>query len=442
MNHRKLLMMILVLIGGFSYAQSDIEGSLTFSHLTSLLQYAEEHSMTIKTGDQQLLLARWQKISAQAGVINPRILTNFTLTDNISLPITFLPAEAFGGTPGTFKEVTTGTQYVGNLNIAPQIDLINPVGWARLKSAMINEELTAISNLLVKKSLFESLAATYYNIISLKKQIQNTQTSLVNADTLYAIIEEKYKQGLVRQQDLNDALINKISLTDQITQLELSMAQQVNNLSILCDIPTSTQVIIGEGQQDDPVYRPALSTDNQLTYQVSMLKSYQAEADVKTNHMTQLPVVSFVFYDALQHYSSEHFFDSDAPWLNSQYIGLRLSLSFPDVQGLTQSKMARINQTISVQNASHAKIQNDHDNRQLILDYQKTFSQFLNAKEIYRLKEENYRMALNQYAEDILATDKLLMAFNDLIYSRTAYYSTASTVRYSESLIGINNLVK
>ncbi|MDA3953394.1 MAG: hypothetical protein PF485_07090, partial [Bacteroidales bacterium] len=135
------------------YQGLNAQTELSFNKLDSLLKYAENNSMSIKTGEQQSLLAKWQKISAQAGLVNFRMQTNLNLTNNLELPVTFLPAEAFGGTPGTFKEVTTGQQYIGNFNLAPQIDIINPASWAKLKSANVNAELTNVNNLIAKKSL-------------------------------------------------------------------------------------------------------------------------------------------------------------------------------------------------------------------------------------------------------------------------------------------------
>ncbi len=131
--------LLLVITGLFLLIQATYaQDKLSFNKLDSLLKYAEHNSITIKTGEQQSLLAKWQKISAQAGLVNFRMQTNFNLTNNLELPVTFLPAEAFGGTPGTFKEVTTGQQYIGNLNLAPQIDIINPAIWDKLKSANVS----------------------------------------------------------------------------------------------------------------------------------------------------------------------------------------------------------------------------------------------------------------------------------------------------------------
>lgn len=418
------------------------QDELSFNKLDSLLGYAEINSMSIKTGEQQSLLAKWQKISAQARLVNFRMQTNFNLTNNLELPVTFLPAEAFGGTPGTFKEVTMGQQYVGNLNLAPQIDIINPASWAKLKSAYVNVKLTNVNNLIVKKSLFESISATYHNIISLQEQIEITQMSLLAADTLLIIMQNKYSEGIVRQQDLNDAHINKLTLSDNLEQLNLSLEQQYYSLKILCDIPESTEVIINEQPDYNKSVIAGLNVDNQLRYESSLLKVELAKADLKTNQLLQYPTVSLVYYNAWQQNSNNMFFDNDIKWLNAQYIGLKLSMPFPDINRYTLTKSSRINKAIALQNAAHTKLENDLTNKQLILDYEKAYSQLNTAKEIYQLKKQNYGMVLNQFNMSILSSDKLIIAFNDLLVSRLNYSSALANLHYISSKIEINNTIK
>ncbi len=434
---------IIILLAWFLLIQTaGAQTELRFSNLDKLLIYAEQNSITIKSTEQQDLLAKWQKISAQAGLVNLRMSTNFNLTNNIELPVSFLPGQAFGGAPGTFKEVTMGQQYIGNLNITAQIDIVNPAAWAKLQSAGKNSELTTINNLITKKLLFESISAVYYNIVSLQEQIELTEKSLLVADTLLLNMENKYSAGIVRQQDLNDATINKLSLADKLKQLQSSLQQQFLSLKILCDTPDNITILIDETVDYNQNIAVGFEVDNQLVYKSSLLKYDIAKADLTANYLMQLPTISLAYYDAWQQNSNNMFFDNNTKWLNSQYIGLKLSLPFPDVNRFTQTKISEVNSTIALQNAEHTKLQNDNNNRQLILDYEKAFSQLTTVKQIYELKEQNYRMAMNQFNMDILSSDRLLISFNDMIASRLNYSSTLANLLYLKSKIDINNAVK
>ncbi|NPA67541.1 MAG: TolC family protein [Chlorobi bacterium] len=415
---------------------------LRFDNLDSLLAYAENNSIAVKNAGQQTLIAKWQKISAQTGLINFRVQTNFSMTDNLELPVTYLPGEAFGGAPGTFKEVTTGQQYITNLNIIPQIDLINPVSWAKLKSAKTGSELTEVNNLLARKTLFESVSAAYYNVISLKEQVNITEKTLLTADSLLTNVQNKYDQGIVRLQDLNDTKVNKLTTQDKLNQLKKSLEQQYYALKILCDIPENENLVISEKPDYKKEYTEDLQTDNQLKYKAALLEAEKANAEVKQYRRMQLPVVSLMFYDAWQQNSNNSFFDDNANWINPKYIGLKISMPFPSISAYTQTKTAEINKTISLQNAEHTKLQNELENKQLKLDYEKAYSQLKTAEQIKELKEQNYTLALNQFNADILSSDRLLTAFNDMLISRLNYSNALAAFLHAESVIDINNKIK
>ncbi len=425
-----------------NFMQTKAQDKLYFDNLDSLLVYAESHSATIKNTKQQSLITKWKKIAAQAGIPNFKFQTNFNLLNNLELPVTYLPAEAFGGQPGTFKEVTTGQQYMANLNFLLQVDLINLSSWSKLKSAKIDEEITSVSNQLAKKSLFESIAATYYNIISLQSQIETTKQTLEVSDTLLTIIKRKYNKGLVRLQDFNDSKINKLSTQDKLQQLEKTLEQQKNNLKILCDIPLNKSIEISEKEKNGVFIEKNITVDNQLMSKQAKLEAEKAKIEIRKNRFLQLPVLSFVFYDALQQNNNNGFFDSQANWNNSQYVGLKLSIPFPNISAHTQSKISKHSAEIYQENAEHIKKQNEMENQQLVLDYHKAFLQMETNKQIKDLKKENYRLALNQYKADILSTDRLLIAFNDMLISELNYNVSYANWLYALSKININNTIK
>ncbi len=431
----------ILLLSAFATQVSKAQERLLFSRLDSVLSYAEQNSSSVKNARQSALIAKWERISARAGLINFRMQTNFSMTDNLELPVTYLPGEAFGGEPGSYKEVTTGQKYITNLNVMPQIDLINPVNYAKLKSANVNYELTELNNLIAKKSLYESISAAYFNIVSLREQIEITEKSLLTADSLELNFKRKYDKGIIQNQDVNDAKINRLTVTDKLNQLNKNLEVQYYNLKILCDIPENTELEINANIRDEDSPE-TLESDNRLTYKQALLQVEKAEADTRMSRNMQLPTVSLVFYDAWQQNSNISFFDDEANWINPKYIGLKISLPFPSVSAYTQTQTNKIKQSISSENAEHIKLQNDVENKQLTLNYKSAYAQLTTAKEIKELKEENYGFALNRFNADILSPDKLLIAFNDMLISQLNYSIAQANFRQSASIININNTIK
>jgi len=431
---------ILICLPFIANAQQDLK----FYNIDSLFSFADKNSSVIKNNEQQTILAKYEKLAAQANLINFRNPVSFALTNNTQLPVNFIPSELLGGQPGTFKQITLGQQYVSNFNIAPQIDIINPGAWAQIKVANINEDLTSTHNLINKTSLYESIAACYYNITSLQEQIDITQKNVSAADTLLLIVNNKFEQGLVRQQDVNDASINKLSLQDKLKQVQISLNQQYNSLKILCDIPANTNLILEDTLNYNQAFIADMNVNSELQLRSSALQAASAKADLRANRLSNLPVLSLIYSNSYYQNSNVQFLDNNPnnKWLNSVYVGAKVTFFLPDVNRILNSRNSKISYQISLINLDHNKLQNDIANNQLQLDYQKAYSQFTTSKQVFLLKEENYKMAFNQYNQSILPFDKLLTAFNDMLLNRYNYSSSLASLLYTKSKIDINNTIK
>ena len=356
------------------------------------------------------------------------------------LPVSFIPASAFGGPAGSLKQITLGQQYVSNFNYNPQIDIINPANWARVKSASLNKELTETNNLLIKKTLFESIAAAYYNIVSLQEQEKTTKLTLASADSLLLISQNKFSLGLIREQDVNNTAVNQLNVKDKLVQVQASIEQQYNSLKILCDIPANTKVTVSSSS-DNISYNAELKATSSLQLKNAILQSEFARSELRANRWSTLPVVSAIYYQGWQQNSNSSFFDSKSAWIQSQYIGLKISVPIPpDANRLSQNYTSKINYRTALINAEHAKLQNELSNQSLNLDYEKAYSSYLTSKNIYELKERNYQKSLNQYKEGILSTDVMLNAFVDLLNSRLALISAQASLEFAKTKININNL--
>ncbi len=436
--------LILVLFSFVFSFQASAQKDLQFTCLDSVFAYAGKNSSVSKTDAQQVILARFGKLASYLNILNLRNPLTFNLTDNTALPVSFIPANLLGGPPGKFKEITLGQQYLGNFTVAPQIDIINAGAWSRIRTATLNEELTTEQNSINTKTLFESIAACYYNILSFQEQLVMIQSNLTATDTLLGIVTGKFNQGLVRQQDVNDVNVNKLSLTDKEQELELSLEQQYNSLILLCDAPAGTKLVIQEKLGYEASFPSSMTANSQLLFKASVLQTELARADMRTNRLMNSPVVSLVYANSYYQNSNDRFFDygPGEQWLNSVYFGAKVTWNLPDVNQLVAARNSKINYSIAEINLEHNKVQDEVSNAQLQLDYQKAWSAVNSAKQIYQLKDQNYSMARNQYDQQILPFDKLLLAFNEQVNNHLNYNSALANLLYVKSKIDLNNKLK
>ncbi len=435
---RQIILVLLVGCCALAKAQSNLD----FHSLSDVFTYADNHSTTFKNATQQAILAKYQTLAAKLSLLNLKSDASFTVTDNTKLPVSFLPAEIFGGPPGTFKQITLGQKYLSVFNVAPQIDLINPYAAALIKESRVNEKLTSINNQLTKKNLYESLAAAYFNVLSNQWQIEVTQKSLANADTLAQIMKHKLDEGVARSQDVNNALANKLAIEDKLQQLQVQLEQQYNSLKLLADIGPETKMTIAESITNKTNFDASLAATGNLQQQQSDWQMRYQQADLDANKKWFLPKVGLVSSFSWQQYTNNHFFDN-SQFLAANYVGAKITVPLvPAANNIAAVKYDRINLITAKNNLQHAALQDSINNLQTALDYKKAFNSYNLSVKIELLKEDSYRKNLNIYQEGILSATDLLISFNDWLTNSLNTVTQLANSEYSKSKIMISNTVK
>ncbi|MBP1650874.1 MAG: putative outer rane efflux protein precursor [Bacteroidetes bacterium] len=434
---RRILIIFLISCSLTAGAQS----TLSFRSLNEVFVYADAHSVTFKNATQQVLMNKYQTLAAKLDRWKLKGDANLTSTDNTKLGVTFIPAEIFGGPAGTYRQVTFGQQYVTSANFAPQIDILNPFSMAQVRTARASEQVTNATNLLNKKSLYESVAGAYYNILSYQWQIKVTKNSLDNADTLTAIMVNKQQEGIARQQDVNNAKANQLSIQDKLQQLEVNLEEQYSSLKLLCDMDPNTPITIEE-TADQGNFDASLTATGYLTQLQSEWQLKYQEADLRANKRWFLPTVTLFSSLGWQQNTNNHPFDGSR-WINSSYVGVKVAIPIlPDVGKVAAVRYDRINVAVAKNNFEHAARQDSVNNQQLQLEYQKAFKSARLAGEIAALKEDSYYKNLNIYKEGILSATDLFTAFNDWLNNSLNAVSQQANSDYAKSKIMINNIVK
>ncbi len=414
--------------------------TIRFSNPNEVLTFATQHSIALKSGNAQMALAKYQTYYAKINRFNPRANVGYAMTDNLQLPVNFLPAEVFGGPAGTFREARFGQQYIQNLSITPQVDLINHAAWAKLESFKTSEILSEINQKLIRKTLSESVVAVYFNIFALQEQIKILNQTLQNADSVTQIVQQKHNQGIIRSQDVNNATVNKLMIQDRIQQNENGIEQQYNLLKSLCDVPASTEILI-ENQDSNSRENMTILTNSLKSQQATLQVNY-AQNELKVNQLSYYPTLSFIGNWALQENSNNHFFDGKARWISQSYVGLRLNFAIPDANKYAQTKLVKTNLQISELNVQKQEIQQRVEQKQLELEFEKAQANEQILIKILALKNDTYQKNFNLFRQDIYPTENLLLSFNDVLNATLSQQVAKVQTAFQREKININNSIQ
>lgn len=383
-------------LGLFSHAQVSI------TSLNELYQIADSTAFNSRIQDNALLSAELTKQASYGYIFNPRIPVNASLIDNTELPVNFIPADVFGGAPGTFREVIFGQQFISTLTITPQLDIIAPGKWEEVQMANYNLEKTKAEGNLSKRDVRNAIANYYIHYILLEKQKELLYWNIILADSIYRSVKEKVKHGMARESDANEALINVVKQKTAVQNLE---AQSEKNLLQLENILGIVVEINDSWEESVDVF------DNNSQFELEKLKFQKlyAQSALKASRLDHLPDLSFVSSFAYQNNSNSRFLDNNERWINSNYIGLRLTWEFPsNIQKLTELKSRRINYELASIQYEQAIISLKNKAIENKLELNRLQMEWISMKEIKLLEQENFIHALTQYEEGIIPMEKLL----------------------------------
>ncbi len=416
------------------------DAQLVFTNVDDLLIYATKQSITLQSNDIRLSQAKKTRLAAILGVADPVVSLPASFTNNTRLPVNIFPADAFGGAPGTFREVQTGVQYNTNFSQNLDIKLINLAGWENLKLSKLNIDLTQSNNLISLKSLHENISTNFYNIVTLQEQLLSTQKNEIVADTLYQIALRKYDSGLGKQQDVNDSKISLLNTQENIRQIKFLIEQSNVSLKILCDIPESQSIIINYQSKASLDLAPNIGL-NPLSISNSMLQEKYAFQAFQQTKKVLYPTLSFVANNTYQLFNQD-FSILSGDWINSNYIGLKLNFNLPTATSISNKTKAFYDYQLAKKNVEQAHIKASLDQQQLSIDLVKAKSQNKTNQEILSLRKDTYAKNVQLYNEGLVSLDQTLHSFNEMVTSEYNLISSNTNVQSVLTKIDINNKIK
>lgn len=412
-----------------------------FDNLETLLTFANTKSISVQSNDIRVLQAKKTKLAAKLAIADPMANINGNFTNNTRLPVNLFPAEIFGGQKGEFREVQTGVQYNTASNQNLDIKLLNLEGWQNYKLSDINIQISETDSRLNVKNLHENIATVYYNIIQLNAQLESTQQNLLVVDTLLQVAENKYKQGLVKQQDVNDSRVNRLNIKENINQIQHLLKQNYLSLKILADIPDAEEVEITEKVALNlSITKPTVQL-NDLLVQSNLLKEKYALGYIEKAKKSMYPTLSFMASNSFNQYNND-FTLFGGKWITSNYVGLRLNFVLPNANTISNRTKAYFDYELARKNTQQAQIKADLTTKQLSNDFEKAVSQLQSHAEILDIQRDTYEKNKNLYSEGLTSIDRPLNSFNAMLNAQYSLISSKVSVMLAQSKIDINNKMK
>lgn len=409
---------LLILLWAVSFTATIAQSTQTFHSWNEVFQWVSANSAAVAIGEKQMDMANLTEQAAWANILNPRIPTTGSWINNNNLPVSFIPAQIFGGPEGSFREVKFGQQYIATFTAVPQVDVINVARWQDVRSAKVNTALVANETALSKKRMQEQVNVLFCNILMLQEQRQVLQRFVSIADSLEQLVKNKYDQGIVRLQDWNDARVNVLQQQGSLRNLEMTLANQLETLGVIC----GKSVLLDIQPLDMELEKKPIA-QGKLELENAALKMEYARMMHRSAQLEQLPVLSLQGSLGYQNNSNAQWMDPSSRWIYSSFVGAKLTWDLPtNAVKVTQVGTRKINHEMAKiaweEEQRNAQVRNQQLNR----EYDKVLQDYQQQARIASFDQDSYQHVYNMFKQDVVGMDKLMLA------QQKALQSTLTTI--------------
>ena len=158
------------------------------------------------------------------------------------LPYQLMPAAAFGGPAGTYKEVQFGVPQSMNANLQLAVPLINMTSLNAIKSTRIATELSEIQKTKTDEDVVLEVSNAYYNAQILLTQITFLDSNIINTGNLVKTTTLLYQQQIAKGTDVDRLKLQVEQITTQRSTVISQYQQVLNALKFLMGKPISDSI--------------------------------------------------------------------------------------------------------------------------------------------------------------------------------------------------------
>ncbi|MCF8269836.1 MAG: TolC family protein [Crocinitomicaceae bacterium] len=398
--------------------------------LADLLKMADTANLTLKNARLDVNSNINQRKAFLASQY-PKITANGDYRYNAIIPGQIVPADFFGGPPGTFAEVQFGVPI--NLSNTVQLTqfIFNPQLNYGLNALAINAQIVAVQEKMAFQEVHYQVSNTFFGLQAINQQLAYLQKNEKNMNELIRNMELMQQQGLIIPTEVDKLKINRNSITNGIIKLENTRLQLNQLLSILVGFPEGTTLTIAS---DEIISNPTIiEQTNALRPELELIQ-LQKQMNIeerKGTYMAYLPTLSF--YGAYNYNYNMKPEDDFRTGIPSAFLGLRLDWTLFD--GFEKKNKLKVNAY------NKEKIQN-----QELLATQQLNLATANAKreaelqtanlemnkEQLRLSERVYDAAKAQFKAGTISTNELLQADNGLQQAQSSLVGAYLSLRQAE----------
>ncbi|MBS1666830.1 MAG: TolC family protein [Bacteroidetes bacterium] len=414
------------------------------------LDYSRSHNVQVKNALLDLQIQEQTNKSITAGAL-PTITATGSSTDFLKTPVTLVPAQFFGGTPGTYMAVSFQPQYSASGIVQLTQTIFDGQVFVGLQARKASIDYYQKSIDLTRESIGVNIYKIYYQLVVSKTQMKQLDANIARAQKLLDDTKVLYANGFVEKLDIDRVTVQLANLQTQKQLVLTNIDNGYLALKYLLGMPVKDSLILSENFSEDDLKSGMLSDtayryEDRNDYQLLGIAKSLGEYNIKRYKYSYLPTASInAAYQKNALGNTYDFFTQSGIWFTTAYVGLNINV--PIFSGFSKNanlKKARLqliqtqNQIDNLKNAIDnevAQSQNKFRSDVLTVDFQRKNMSL--AESVYNQTKKKYESGLasntditNAQTDLITAQTSFITALYDAVIAKVDYQKAIGKLNY------------
>jgi outer membrane protein len=416
-----------------SYSQQAGEQHVFAFTARQAVDYALQNAIQVKNAllDIETQLQTNKGITASA---LPHLSGNVSLTDYLSIPTSLLPAEIFGGAPGTFIPVKFGTKYNGTAGASLQQVLFDGQVFVGLQARKTSIDYMVKANEVTKEQIKANVYKVYYQLVVGRKQIGSITANIDNYEKLLHDTKIIYQNGFAEKLDVDKVQVQLNNLNTQKEQAQNQIDAGNAGLKFLMHMPQKDTLILTDTLSEEELKSNIL--DDNYNYNYNDRKDYQLlglqqqlqQFNVKRYKLSKIPTLNLSanFNENAQRTSFTFFKTGEVyPYFSTTYVTLSLNIPIFD-GGVRNSQIAaaKIDLRKTQNNIEQLKSSIDNDINESRINMKSAIITMDSQKKNIELAQSVYNSTKLKYEQGLGSNQEINQSQTDLVTAQNNYYNS------------------
>jgi outer membrane protein TolC len=362
--------------------------------LEEAISYALENNYSSINAVRDTIDARKQKWETIAEGL-PQISGSVNYQNQLKQPVSLIPAEFFGGEPGTFQPIVFGQpqQLGATATLRQQIFDGSYIVGVQATKAFLSYSRNNLEK--TEQQVRQSVVEAYGNVLLAYETVSILEKNHATLEKNLFETRKIYENGLGDEESVEQLQITLSSVDSQLKNAIRLKDITLQMLNLLMGLPLQHPTELAENLDDlarrqiDPTLLESdFSVENNVDYKLAFNLNEQRFYELKLAKSRALPTLNaFVNYGSTSYSDSFDFLSGDPEWFDSSLLGVDLEIPiFSSFKRSATTQRAKIA-------LEKAKTQLTEAEEQIRLQLEQAKSDYILSIELYDTTKQNLELA-------------------------------------------------